>query len=248
MEFAKISDIDIENEKTWQNRIFLTFDLDWCIDGVLEYTLDILEKYDVKATFFITHKTSLLDRIRKNPNFELGIHPNFNPLLNGDYSLGKDYKEVILRIKEIVPEARAVRSHSQTINTPILSFLDEIGFLYCCNTFIPFSSKIILKPYRLWTNKLIKVPYFWEDDVHMIYKWKWDINKYLKYDGLKVFDFHPIHIFLNCENIHRYEKIKKYLKDYKILKENKNKINYGVCNFLIDLIEGVNNHENCNNW
>jgi len=83
--FENIKIIYIENILSWQGKIFLTFDLDWCSDEVLCYTLEIIEKYDIKATFFITHYTPLLEKIRKNSNIELGIHPNFNYLLSRDF-------------------------------------------------------------------------------------------------------------------------------------------------------------------
>jgi len=37
--FELIKNIDIKDPNSWQNKIFLTFDIDWCSDEVLEYTL-----------------------------------------------------------------------------------------------------------------------------------------------------------------------------------------------------------------
>lgn len=207
--FKKISDIDLMYQNSYRDQIFITFDLDWCSDEVLSYTLDIIEKYDVKATFFVTHNTPLLERMKENPNIELGIHPNYNLLLQGDFSFGKNYQEVTEYFMRLIPEAVSVRSHSQTQNSNLLSYFENIGLKYDCNTFIPYSSGIRLNPYLLWTGKLIKVPYFWEDDVHCVYGWQWDVDKYLNHDGLKVFDFHPIHVFLNTDKIELYESNKK---------------------------------------
>jgi hypothetical protein len=209
MKFENIKNIDISNPSTWQDKIFVTFDLDWCSDEVLSYTLDIVEEYDIKATFFVTHHTPLLVRMRANPKIELSIHPNFNFLLEGDFRYGKNIEEVIKYYKDIVPEAVSVRSHSMTQSSKILDSFEKFGILYDCNTFIPFSSGIELKPYKHWTNKLIKVPYFWEDDVHCLYEWEWNVEKFIKYKGIKVFDFHPIHIFLNTEDLDRYNRYKQ---------------------------------------
>lgn len=93
MVFGNIGEIDLENPGSYQ-KIFLTFDIDWASDEVLEYCIDIVEKANIKATWFVTHETPLLGRLRANPNFELGIHPNFNPLLEGNFAYGKNYKEV----------------------------------------------------------------------------------------------------------------------------------------------------------
>lgn len=103
--FGKISEIDINDPQSFQ-KIFLTFDIDWASDEVLEYCLEIVEKAKVKATWFATHKTPLLKRILENPLFELGIHPNFNPLLEGNFCYGKNYKEVLEYYLEIVPNAK----------------------------------------------------------------------------------------------------------------------------------------------
>ena len=79
--FGLIREIRPERPETWRGRVFLTLDLDWACDGVLEDTIDLVEGEDVSATWFVTHDTPLLERIRSNPRFELGIHPNFNGLL-----------------------------------------------------------------------------------------------------------------------------------------------------------------------
>lgn len=236
MTFKKISTINIQDKSSWQNKIFITMDMDWCSDEVLSFTLDILEKYKLNVTFFVTHDTKLLKRMRENDNIELGIHPNFNPLLNGDFCYGKNIDEVISYYKKIVPEAVSVRSHSMTQSSPILDAFEKHGLIYDCNSFIPYSSDIDLKPYNHWTQKLIKVPYFWEDDVHCLYNWDWNIEKYLNTDGLKVFDFHPIHIFLNSEKMSRYENVKSSLNDFDKLKKNINNKSFGSKDFLIDLL------------
>ena len=98
MKFENIKNINLENPSSWEDKIFLTFDIDWCSDEVLSFTLDIIEKNNIKATFFVTHETLLLERMRDNPKIELGIHPNFNFLLNGDFRQGSSSKEVVQKI------------------------------------------------------------------------------------------------------------------------------------------------------
>lgn len=237
MEFRNIKSIDVKNTSSWQNKIFLTFDIDWASDEVLSYTLDIIEKYDIKATFFVTHETKLLERMRNNSNIELGIHPNFNPLLSGDFRYGKNIDEVIEYYKDILPEAITVRSHAMTQNSHILDSFEKFGLIYDCNTFIPFSSHIELAPWKHWSNEMTKVPYFWEDDVHCIYNWEWNVKKLLDAKGLKIFDFHPIHIFLNTENLDRYEKSRDCFNNFNKLIEKVNFSSYGTKDFFIELIK-----------
>lgn len=235
MSFKKIQNINLAKSSSWEDEIFITFDTDWCSDEVLSYTIDILERHNTKATIFITHDTPLLDRMRENNNIELGLHPNFNNLLSGDFKYGKSIDDVVNYYKKIVPEAISVRSHSLTQNSHILNSFEKFNFIFECSTFIPFSSNMALKPYRHWTKKLIKIPFFWEDDIHCIYDWEWDANLLLKNKGLKIFNFHPIHVFLNSENLKRYE-ASKNVNIHSELTNLKNK-KYGTESFLYDLIK-----------
>jgi len=107
---------------------------------------------------------------------------------------------------------------------------------YDLNHFIPVSSKIVLKPWYFFDNKLIKVPCFWEDDIHCMYNWDWHVEKYLSYKGIKVFNFHPIHIHLNTNNIEHYHKLKNKSNIINNLCGINNE-KYGVYNFFIDLID-----------
>src|SRR5688572_30631364 len=103
-EFIRVRDFE-KYHNDYENKLFLTFDIDWASDHVLNHTIDLLEKFDVCATFFVTHETPLLNKIRRNPKFELGIHPNFNFLLNGDFRHGKNPEEVVEYYLKMVPDA-----------------------------------------------------------------------------------------------------------------------------------------------
>lgn len=81
MVFKFISDIDAENQMSWENSIFLTFDTDWAHETYVNYTLDLLEQYNQPSTWFITNdfveNPKLLRRLIENPLVEIGLHPNF---------------------------------------------------------------------------------------------------------------------------------------------------------------------------
>lgn len=239
MRFENIRNIDLSNKKSWKNKIFLTFDIDWCSDEILAYTLNIVEKYNLKVTFFITHETKLLKRMKENPNIELGIHPNFNFLLNGDFRYGKNIEEVINHYMKIVPEAISVRSHSMTQSSQILSYFSQCNLKYDCNHYIPQNAGIRLKPWQYLNSSLVKIPYFWEDDLHCIHQDNWNINDYINFEGLKVFNFHPIHIYLNTEHLDRYNNTRKKHYNHEELSFHVNNTSRGTCNFLIDLIERI---------
>ena len=61
-------------------------------------------------------------------------------------------------------------------------------------------------------------------------------SEYLAQKGLKVFDFHPIHIYLNTADLAVYNQAKKYTKDAQMLCRYRNE-QQGAESFLIDLIE-----------
>jgi hypothetical protein len=230
-----IKNIHPTSASTWSDVAFLTFDIDWASDEVLNYTLDILEKHDVPATFFVTHETKVLQRIRENPKFELGIHPNFNFLLNGSFEKGHNIREVLRGILDVVPEAESVRSHSMTQNSHILEAFKEAGLTHDANHFISVTAEIELKPWFLW-NGMVRCPYFWEDDVHYTEKDHYSVDQLLQRRGLKIFDFHPIHVFLNTEDAPRYENSRAFHRDFKELRNFRFK-GHATENILLEIIE-----------
>lgn len=217
-----ISSIRVDAVADWSKVPYLTLDIDWAHDEILADTIDLVEENRVPATWFVTHDTPLLSRLRNNPRFELGIHPNFNFLLDGDGRAGRDVAEVLDRLLAIVPEAKCVRSHSTTQSSGLLDHFVRRGLTHECNAFIPVQSGIELKPWRLWSG-LTRVPYFWEDDVACLYgrDETLPMSRLVSLEGIKVFDFHPVHIFLNTENMDRYEKTREWHRTPKELRAHR---------------------------
>ena len=203
--FGRISEIAIDDPATWEDRLFLTLDVDWAHDEVVAEAAGLLEQAGVAATWFVTHATPVLERLRANGRFELGIHPNFNFLIDRcDPRNGAGAEEVVDRLLAIVPEAKAVRSHAMTQSSNLMALFGSKGLTHDSNHFIPEQSGIALKPWRHWSG-IVKVPYFWEDDVRCLSPRNTPIAELVARPGLKVFDFHPIHLFLNTETMDRYE-------------------------------------------
>lgn len=207
MNFGKISSIKTEQPSTWLDTTFLTFDIDWAHDEVLADTIDLVERAGISASWFVTHETPLLERLRGNALFDIGIHPNFNFLLQGDDRNGRNAEEVVNRLLAFVPEAKPIRSHSLTQNSHLLDLFSRVGLTHDCNHFIPAESGIAIRPWPLW-NGLTRVPHFWEDDVACHSRDNRPIQELLMRPGLKVLAFHPIHIFLNTETLARYERMR----------------------------------------
>jgi hypothetical protein len=233
--FGLINEINPQEPCTWKGRYFLTFDIDWAHDEVLKDTLELVEGSGVPATFFITHKTKLVERIKHSNSLEIGIHPNFNFLLKGSHLKGKNIDEVIENVLCLAPESKSVRSHSIVQSGPISEAFLKKGITHESNDFIPEYAKISLKPWSS-NNGLVKVPYCWADE----YAWKGqldcDFNNFSKRTGLTVLDFHPIHIFLNSNSTEIYESTRSFHDnpDYLIKKRFKG---YGTRTRLIELLE-----------
>lgn len=235
MNFKTISQIDPGNPESWRDSVFITIDIDWCHDDVLTCAIELLERANTSATWFVTHETPLLERLRANPKFELGIHPNFNRLLAGLAEPPETAASVIDSILQIVPEAKAVRSHSMTQNSQLLNLFKERGLMFDCNHFIPHQANYQLTPFRIW-NGLIKIPYFWEDDLHCIDKIDFNPSQWLKCDSLNVFDFHPIHLFLNTHDLELYEATRDLHYQPALLKSRANTQQEGAREWLFTLI------------
>ncbi|TLD84596.1 hypothetical protein LS70_003350 [Helicobacter sp. MIT 11-5569] len=239
MDFGLVSEINPSIPHSFK-KTFLTFDIDWASDAVLEYCINILEQANVKVTWFVTHQTPLLDRLRENPNFELGIHPNFNPLLEGDFRYGNHYAKVLEYYLNIVPEAKTMRSHCLGISSRILSEAKRLGITHESNILVPMMTYNsaggggFLKPYSNW-DKLIRCPYHWADDVACMYEKRIDICS-IKSNGYFMFGFHPIHIFLNTESLNRYESARSYFKDYNLLKQYQGNSPFGSRAILDSLL------------
>lgn len=226
-----------------KKEIFLTFDLEWSIDPITAYVLKILDSYSIRGTFLITHFTPLLYDMLASGH-ELGIHPNFNKLLNNSEADGNDYYSIVDDLINIVPGAKTVRSHSCVTGSNIRAYFSKVGLQYELNTIIKPQSGMVVRPWKI--GDLWQVPYIFEDDVYFDGTKTEDKDYWFMttYDIPRVMNFHPIHIFLNCESMDRYEGAKEYLNEIDILSsfQNRNCEKKGAEDLLRSIIEtGLNN-------
>lgn len=190
------------------NDFILTFDVDWAPDWAIRKIAQVLIEKKVKSTWFITHDSKAIDELREQPElFELGIHPN---LLAGS-THGKTEEQVLDHVLKIVPGAISMRTHGlfQTSNFLLKAY--DRGISIDVSLFLPRAAGLCPHQYRLQHSRLWRVPYFWEDDMEMFEPEPiWDLSdKRLYVDGLKIFDFHPIHILLNTIVFSKYKQLTK---------------------------------------
>ncbi|QEG38652.1 polysaccharide deacetylase WbmS family protein [Roseimaritima ulvae] len=176
--------------------IAITFDIDWAPDAVIEDTLRILDEQNVSATFFATHDTPVLKDLR---NHEIAIHPDFR---------GGDYEQKVSDLLAVYPDAVGARSHAYYLNSQIAKHYGAIGLQY--ESSLEMIGVQGVRPFRHWLG-FVRIPVFWEDDINAAMEGDWDLPR-MDSDSksLYVFDFHPVHVYLNTESLDRYERARKY--------------------------------------
>lgn len=217
--------------------IYLTFDMDWADDTVLEYFYHLLKRWDVPATVFVTHSTELLQKFRDDSKIELGIHPNFNKLLHGDSDAG-NYKQVIDAMINLVPEAISYRSHALTDSSLIIQYCAEKGIKYNVNTFFHPQNGMRVVPYK--RSGITMLPFFFEDDIWLLERERKPLQYYLSdaFTAPRIFNFHPIHLYLNCETYQRYEEAKTFYHNPEKLHDFRNR-KEGMENIFARLVESA---------
>jgi len=193
------------------NEFAITLDIDWAPDIAIDAAAATLIKNEVKATWYVTHSSPAVDRLMQNKEwFECGIHPNFLP----GSSHGSTYDEVLDHVSGLVPGATSVRAHALVQSSHIVTlFREKYGMETETSLFLRETPD--LKPhvmrFRENGDPLLRIPYFWEDDTETINPEKsWEIAspKYHQ-KGLKIMNFHPMYIYLNCDTMEGYETVKK---------------------------------------
>ncbi len=84
----------------------------------------------------------------------------------------------------------------------------------------------------------VKIPFLFEDDIYLMSPEKRTIEYYLNntFTAPRVFNFHPIHIFLNSDSMECYENARKYFQDYQKLKCFRNTVTSGIRDYFVTLI------------
>jgi len=187
--------------------VYLTLDVDWAPDAAIEATAEILERAGCPATWFVTHETPALERLRARPELhELGIHPNFLP----GSSHGSEPAEVLRNALEIAPEARCLRTHAAFQSGPVLKLIRALPQIRLdCSVMLPGLANAAVVPYEDGESTLWRLPYFWSDDYEAEMKPPdWELEGRLGGSGIKVLAFHPIHVALNSAGIESYARLK----------------------------------------
>ena len=218
----------------------ITLDVDWASDFVVEPIIDVFIKNQVKSTWFITHKTPVLNKaLRKNKKlFELGIHPNFMK----NSTQGVTEEEVMSYCKDVVPEAVSVRTHGLIQSSNLLTtFAQNYSMKIDSSIFLPYARFLEPVAVRNRNSSIYRFPYYFGDHYHLTS----GNSTFELFDlpgvtspGLKIFTFHPIHLYLNTGNIAQYENAKKDAGDEHRLNAYRNQ-RKGVFTLFMDIIRYI---------
>lgn len=188
------------------NQYVLTFDVDWVSDWAIRYVAEMLERNQVRSTWFVTHDSPAIRQMIKRPDlFEIGIHPNLLPGTNQ----GGSEQEIFEQLLQLVPNAKVVRTHGLVFSNALMkNLILKYGIQFDSSVLLFESANIEphLRYYKETQRPLVRLPYFWEDSIEILKpSISFDINN-PKYHvpGLKIFDFHPVHVVLNTDAIHSY--------------------------------------------
>jgi len=173
--------------------IAMTIDTEWCPDAVIEDTLSLLNRYGIEATLFSTHPDGLAA-----DSHERALHPNF-------LQEGIPEREVLATVAEHYPEATGIRSHSMYVHSRLRELYPEFGLQYESN----YMQYLVEGIEPFWMlDGIVQLPVYFMDD--MWFRSRSDhgnlpaIDTLLTGEGLKVFDFHPVHVYLNTVDVEHY--------------------------------------------
>tara|TARA_B100000575_G_C23084374_1_gene624872 strand:- start:98 stop:904 length:807 start_codon:yes stop_codon:yes gene_type:complete len=217
-----------------KDTIFLSFDIDWVPDYMLDDVADLVSHLDV--SFMHTHGSPASSRIAEH--FPSGIHPNLQK--NSDQ--GENIDDAIKFLNDLNVSFETCRFHVLNFGYPDLTRLSEVGTKLDSSTLL-FNGKNILPVYHHDLDIVI-APYFWEDGIFLKSKDHYKNKEIIdwKSPGLKIFDFHPLDIFLNTSSMLNRNAFKNSVSklqetDQHFARKFIDKDNYGSRNILLDLIE-----------
>jgi len=203
--------------------ISITIDTEWCEPEVIEDTLNLLKENNVEATLFSTHDDGL------PVSHERALHPNF-------LSENASEDKVMEDISELYPEAVGTRSHSLYVHSGVRdTYPDRIRYE---SNYISYLKERI-EPFWM-LDEIVQIPVFFMDDMWLRTRSSDDpeIKGLVEGSGVRVFDFHPIHIYLNTPTIDYYSENQKYYHNPSKLMENRYE-GFGARNLFENLLSEI---------
>lgn len=205
----------------------VSIDVDWAPDPVIRDTISLLDEYDISATIFSTHNDGV-----DTSGHDRAIHPNF-------FREGQTEAEALEELDKLYPDATGVRSHRLFVHTTLRDlYPDDIGYE---SNYMMYGSPGI-EPFWVYEN-VVQMPIYFMDDMWMRRGGdEPSLQTALQQPGLKIFCFHPVHVFTNSPSIEFYESVKEHYNDVEKLRDMAVD-GFGTRSVFIDLLEEIDRGE-----
>lgn len=222
--------------------VLLTFDQDWAPTWLVKTTLDVFNISE--GVFFITDNAdSELISYLNQRGLQIGIHPNFDQCF--DKSMVATRVRDLLKLAPYSNSFRAHRLHTSNLINEYISC--EFPQLQNDFSHLTYGLESSVSPHPTKYGQMKKFVMSWEDDVALKDELSPNFLKICKNFRLSIFDFHPIHLYLNTSNLESYELMKEAVNlpnasESEIL-NFVNKSNFGVGDFLRNIQHDLPNNK-----
>ena len=189
--------------------VVFTADQDWAPEWAIQEFIDEVSISDVPMHIFRTNTSQLIDRQVDSGLMTQGWHPNFK----ANSTHGGSISSVVSHMQSIAPESRTVRAHSYFESSETWECLYNAGQIVESHGVTNLETGLV--PLRM-ASGMIRLPVFFEDDVFFQNNSNLMDLSLLKErilaPGLKIFDFHPIHIASNTVSASHYQEVKSTIE------------------------------------
>jgi hypothetical protein len=207
-----------------EKMIAITSDTDWAPVEVIEFMTSLLDSYGMTATFFCTDERGKAIR-----HHELAIHPFFKSV--------RAEKATLYRLLRAYPNAKGLRGHCGYFHTRLTDVCKELGLKYDSSYLIPGQ---MTEPFMLF-NDVLEIPACFQDNHWFTRKTPFSpfLTRVVSGSGIPaVFNFHPIHVYLNTDCPQTYLKAKPYYQNATALLKFRRPLGtMGTRDLLIELLD-----------
>ena len=242
-EYSEINNQNMKNRPVYLDKPVFCFtsDVDWASEDALLILQEIYDRYDILATYFVTHDSTAINRWHKEKKIEIGIHPNFLP----GSSHGDSFEEVIETVMGFAPKARCFRAHRCFDVTQTTHALVERGLVYDSNMVTNLQQGIAPIEHE---SGLLRFPVFYEDGTHFEWRRSWDFSRFagaFSKPGIKIISTHAMITALNVITTEYWARLKVKFPPDKWIKMSADEIAENACQetgpkmFLEDMIKHV---------
>jgi 2-polyprenyl-3-methyl-5-hydroxy-6-metoxy-1,4-benzoquinol methylase len=205
-----------------------TSDMDWADDEAISLSYSILDDFEVPLTPFITNRSQYIEKRFAGRMDRVGVHPNFLP----GSTHGSTTAEVCQHVRLLNPEAKFYRSHGFYNTFQVAQSFKAMGYQFDSN--MSLAPQADLRPLEN-SSGLVSYPVFFGDGLWLAGAEMSAVMPLLSTPGLKIFNFHPIHVTLNTPNADRYKKYKSSGRSWREFVHDGS----GVRTRLIELLSSI---------